>query len=215
MKKMNKILAAVLVGFIGVGVAHAQTSATLTCEDLKLVPGASTICTVKITPDATAASSTTPTKTFIASIAQSQYLTMSDVKVNTTAGFSNLKEQTDSTNALTNIISLDYTGTVTADKEIEVFSFKMTLSKEAENLPDGNCGQLCLSSALFDSNSVTLGDDGKPYCPNFSINKPTCVGEDCNPTTGEFMNYAIIAGVCVVALAAIVIVSKKNKFYNV
>ena len=45
--------------------------------------------------------------------------------------------------------------------------------------------------------------------------KKNCKDEECNPTTGEFMNYAIIAGVASVALVSIALISKKKKFYTV
>ena len=62
--------------------------------------------------------------------------------------------------------------------------------------------------------SIKVGDDGK-YCPNITIVKKNCKDEECNPTTGEFMNYAIIAGVASVALVSIALISKKKKFYTV
>lgn len=228
MKRMNKLFAALLVGAIGIfginvvkaddasDATAAGAKAYIKCDDSQLAPGGVTTCYVIVTPNAALAASTSAstTKTVILYVSQSEYLTLSNIKDNT-----NFKTLTNNPNGSEKdrVITGSYTGALTANQEITLMSFTLTLSKDAENVNAEKCGQLCLTGGMFDSNTtnITAGDTGNKFCPNIVIVKKTCTGEGCNPQTGEFMNYAIIAGVCTVALVAVVATSRKKKFYTV
>lgn len=244
-KKINNLIAAFLVmavGVMGIGTVYADdangtpsaggtpstntpstgdttaavSNLTVSCTSTELAVGGSTLCTVKFTPNAALANSTSPTKNVTINMTQSKYLTVSEVKE--ASGFiidsSNVESNKDN-----GTITLTYAGTLTAGKEIEILSFNLKLEEAAANITNGDCGRMCVSGVVFDTQSskagsIKVGDDGK-YCPNITIVKKNCKDEECNPTTGEFMNYAIIAGVASVALVSIALISKKKKFYTV
>ena len=236
MKKINKLMATLLIGVVGVmgiGTVYADepnangngsnasgsnnasdiagSLVTVDCNSTKLAVGASTLCTVNVKPTAALAASTT-TKSVIIKASQSKYLTMSEINVNN--GFTLVSEDIkDKTKE--NTIVLTYSGSgLKANEKNPIFSFNLKLEDAAANIKDGDCGQICITGAVFDSDTVKVGDDGKA-CPNIIITKQTCEGKDCNPQTGAFMNYAVIAGVASVALITIVISTRKKKFYTV
>lgn len=235
MKKFNSLIAAFLVmavGVMGIGTVYADeasngtpsstpstsdttaaaSTVTVSCASTELAVGASTLCTVKVKPSAALAASTTATKNVKISASQSKYLTMSEIEPGT--GFI-LGDHNEANKDLdTNTINLTYSGTLTAGQEIEVMSFQLKLEESAKNITDGDCGRICITGVMFDTETAKVGDDGK-YCPNITIVTKNCKDEECNPSTGEFMNYAIIAGVATVALVSIALISKKKKFYTV
>ena len=237
MKKINKLMATLLIGVVGVmgiGTVYADepntsgngsnasgsnnatnvaaSLVTVDCNSTTLAVGASTLCTVYVKPNATLAANTA-TKSVIINASQSKYLTMSDIKVNN--GFTLVSEDIKDKTLAKNTITLTYSGSNLKENEkTAIFSFNLKLEEEAANIKDGDCGQICITGAVFDSDTAKVGDDGKA-CPNIIITKQTCEGKDCNPDTGEFMNYAIIAGIASVALITIVISTRKKKFYTV
>lgn len=194
----------------------AVSNLTVYCTSTELAVGGSTVCTVKFTPNAALANSAGSTKSVRINMSQSKYLTVSEVKE--ASGF--IIESNDvETNKDNGTITMTYAGTLTADKEIEILSFNLKLEDEAANITDGDCGRMCVTGVVFDTQSsangdIKLGDSGR-YCPNITIKTRDCKDEECNPSTGEFMNYAVIAGVATVALVSIVVISKKKKFYTV
>ena len=59
-----------------------------------------------------------------------------------------------------------------------------------------------------------MPDSGVCFGP--TVDKSECTEEDCpTPDTGAFANYAILGGVSLVALVAIIAVSRKKKFYRI
>lgn len=244
MKKINKLMATLLIGVVGVmgiGTVYAdepntsgngsnasgsnsnqQTLAggkvTVDCEKYDLAVGASTTCTVYITPTAGLAAITYAKDVFI-TMSQSKYITINELNANTTNGYSLTSDGNISDRTLaSHKIQLKHTGTLTEGKKTEIMSFRLKLEEAAKGLTAGQCGQLCVDGAEFDTNTIkatlTVGDSGKA-CPNIIITEQKCEGKDCNPDTGAFMNYAIIAGVASVALITIVISTRKKKFYTV
>lgn len=200
MKNFKRLLFGLLVSVLYLGSVNAESTATITCEDTYIRPGESTVCTVKATHDE-------QVKNAIFSIATSEYLTMTDIKANTAAGW------TQDTTA-TGYYSFNNAG-ADISAGAEIFSFTLNLSTEAKNLPEGNCGQICISTLLFNQTTpAELPDSGVCFGP--TVDKSECTEEDCpTPDTGAFANYAILGGVSLAALIAIIAVSRKNKFYRV
>lgn len=210
-KKFNKILFGFVAMFAFVGLAHAQDSASMKCDKTNLKPGESTICTV------TGKTSQTALTSFAANIENSKYLKITNVNANTgwsiDAANTKITEKADKTGQ-TGVYSFTYSGTVTPDTEMQIFSFTLTLLEEAKNLPDGQCGDICFAHAFFN----TTGGDAvaSPVCMTPVITVEECTEADCpTPDTGAFMNYAVIAGVSLVALIAILAVNKNKKFYRI
>ncbi len=229
MKKINKLFAAVLVGVVGVlgiGVVHAADlnagPVTVKCNNSKLAIGASTVCDVIITPSEDLAdTATTVNKAFI-SMSQSEYITASSITANEAAGFKieNGADTSDKT-VKERTVQLGFSGKLTKGVQTKIMSFTLKLEEAASKLPEGNCAELCVSGVMFDVTSAkgtiakaVVGDTGKA-CPNIIITEQKCEGKGCNPETGEFINYAIIAGVAGISLVAIAVVTKKKKFYTV
>ena len=209
-KKFNKILFGFVAMFAFVGLAHAQDSASMKCDKVNLKPGESTICTV------TGQTSQTSLTSFAATIENSKYLKISNINANTgwsiDADKTNITEKADKTGQ-TGVYTFNYSGTVTADTPMQIFSFTLTLLEEAKNLPDGDCGKLCLNYAFFNGGGTVISN---PVCMEPVITIDECTEADCpTPDTGAFMNYAVIAGVSLVALIAILAVNKNKKFYRI
>ena len=229
MKKINKLCAAALVGVVGVlgiGVVHAADlnagPVTVKCNNSKLAIGASTVCDVIITPSEDLAdTATTVNKAFI-SMSQSEYITASSITANEAAGFK-IESGADTSDKTVKerTVQLGFSGKLTKGVETKIMSFTLKLEEAASKLKEGNCAELCVSGVMFDVTSAkgtiakaVVGDTGKA-CPNIIITEQKCEGKGCNPETGEFMNYAIIAGVAGISLVAIAVVTKKKKFYTV
>ena len=71
----------------------------------------------------------------------------------------------------------------------------------------------CLNAAFFNSGAAVISNTG---CMAPVITVEECTDADCpTPDTGAFMNYAVIAGVSLVALIAILVVNKNKKFYRI
>ena len=204
-KKFNKILFGFVAMFAFVGLAHAQDSASMKCAKTNLKPGESTICTV------TGNTSQTALTSFAATIENSKYLKITNVNANTgwsiDAANTKITEKSDQSGQA-GVYSFTYSGTVTPNVDIQIFSFTLTLLEEAKNLPDGDCGNICLNAAFFNSGATVISN---PVCM-----APVITEADCpTPDTGAFMNYAVIAGVSLVALIAILAVNKNKKFYRI
>jgi len=260
MKKISKLLGVLLVGLV-FGVTNVYADAVVTVKNTEFIcgsgtgidptnyvlkPGGETTCTVYVTPNADLAASVN-NKLFAGQIIESEYLTVSNVKANTAAGFIDSTSRGENVTVLTNTttggetyktFTLEYSGTLTADTQIQVMSLTLKLSADAANLLETqSCGQLCFAGSLYDSQLVKGYSDydgtveTRGYCSAPTINLKTCTGDDCgttntdtpkteenkteNPKTGDFMDYCLVGGIACVALVGIISASKKKKFYNV
>lgn len=223
MKNLKSLFFAAIVAIVGMGVVNAESSVRVGCENNYIGIGESTSCTVYATADQTALAQTTAT--FVVDIATSKYLNVSNVKANETLEFKqsgnpSSKKDTYSTSAtfkdfdfINGYIFVVPSANLTVNKEFAVFSFTVTLSTEAKNLPEGNCGSLCVAGAYINGGVNLVSTGGS--CPSFTINTQECTDKDCTPDTGSFMNYALLCGGAVVTLGAITLLNKKNKFYRV
>ena len=197
MKKISLFVVG-LVAMLGFGTsALAADTVSLACTNKEIAPGESTTCTISI-------NSTDKVTSTKFTLDTSKYLTVSNVKANSL--WTDMK-------AVAPTYSFE-SATGTTGKA-EVFSFTLTLSKEAANLPDGDCGQLCIDSAFFNDTTVpgqlTKGSTGTCFMPTIVEETPDVK----NPETGAFANYAIILGVAAVAVGSIIVARKSNKFYRV
>ena len=106
---------------------------------------------------------------------------------------------------------LDLNDGLPVGTEFEIMSFTVTLLDSAKNLGENDsCGNLCLSTALFNDTVVDKSSVGDGICYS-----PTVTITSSNPTTGNFMNYALLGGAALLTIGAISLVSRKNKFYHV
>ena len=182
----------------------AASSLKLSCDKTDIRIGESTVCTVSFTSDTAITSSAFALST-------SRYLDISNVKPNTTKGWSS----DDSTNPSNGYYAFKITsGTGVA--EGDVFSFTVTLNSKAKELGEKDtCGELCISKAVLGSVTTTNAKGtGTCFMPN--VVEDECPEGECpNPETGAFANYAIIAASILVAGAAVIIARKSTKFFRV
>lgn len=257
MKKINKLIATLLIGVVGVmniGTVYADEPAsstpstpsaggnsstpsagsnsstsnvqeingagkvTVDCEKTDLAVGASTTCNVFINPSNDVLVALDKAKAVI-TMSQSTYITINDLKANAAEGFTltsdgDINDRTKKSHEIT----LNHTGTLTKNKKTQIMSFRLKVEEAAKNLPQGQCGEICVDGAVFSNDlikaTLTVGDNGKA-CPNVTITEAKCTGDNCNPKTGAFMNYAMVAGAAGIALVAIAVVTRKKKFYTV
>ena len=256
MKKINKLIATLLIGVVGVmniGTVYADEPAsstpstpsaggnsstpsagsnsstsnvqeingagkvTVDCEKTDLAVGASTTCEVIINPSNDVLVALDKAKAVI-TMSQSTYITINDLKANSTEGFTltsdgDINDRTKKSHEIT----LNHTGTLTKNKKTQIMSFRLKVEEAAKNLPQGQCGEICVDGAVFSNDlikaTLTVGDNGKA-CPNVTITEAKCTGDNCNPKTGAFMNYAMVAGAAGIALVAIAVVTRRKKFYS-
>ena len=191
---------------------------TVDCDNYKIAVGASTNCTVYVTANSTLAAVDTQ-KAVVVTMSQSKYITINNIVANTANGYSLDSDGNINDRTLANhLVKLTQKGKLTEGKKTAIMSFRLKLEEEAKNLKQGECGELCVDGAEFSNDVVkatlVAGDTGKA-CPNVIITEQKCTGDNCNPKTGAFMNYAVVALVAGVALVVIAVVSRKKKFYTV
>ena len=202
MKKINLLIIGILAMFGFMAVASADPGVTLKCEKTEVKIGETTNCYVTITAD-------TETTNVDIALDTSKYLIVSNPTANTKAGWSVNSERTK-----TGVYSFDNTSGITGSSQ--VFSFNVTLSEDAKNLSaDVDCGQLCISAVTFNKGIADTVLKGTGTCFAPTVIEESCVGESCNPTTGTFMNYLVIVGAGIIAIATMLIIRRTSKFYRV
>lgn len=204
MKKFNLFVIA-MVAMLGFSMsAKADNGVSMKCDKTTISIGESTNCTVSFTSNVGISTATI-------SLDTSETLDVSNVKANTTAGWA---ESTSGTSKSAGIYAFNNSNT-TKPTSGQIFSFTITLnSKAAEILKKGeSCGQLCINGAEFDGAKLTnVKGTGTCFAPTV-VDEP-CEGPDCNPETGSFANYAIIAASIIIAGAAVVVARKSAKFFR-
>ena len=205
MKKFYLLIASFIAmfGFM-LSVSAAEQSVSLECGKYDILIGETTNCAIKVTSDV-------PVTSIMVQVSTSRYLKIDGLKTQT--GWTADASQTTTTStsaryAFTNATGV--TGTAT------VFSFNITLDEGAKNITEGECGQMCISWYVINNEDPVTVPPSKGVCVNPSFVEPPC--EDCdpkNPETGAFMNYIIIAGIGVAAIATMFIIRRTNKFYRV
>lgn len=198
MKKINLFIFA-MVAMLGFTFsAKAANSVSLTCTKTEIGIGESTTCSVKLNAEVVVNTSTIE-------LSSSEYLDISNVKPNEAAGWK--------LSTANNATAGKYVFNNESGKTGEIFSFTITLNSKAKALGENDdCGQLCIASATING-TAAIKDTGTCYSP--TIIEEECVGEDCNPKTGAFANYAIIIASIIIAGAAVIVARKSTKFFRV
>lgn len=84
-----------------------------------------------------------------------------------------------------------------------------------------DCGRLCVSvqygetSAAFTSNDLSAGTTGTAACDEITPLLTESLGVKETPETGNFASYAVLIAGAFIAISAIAIAKKHNKFYRV
>ena len=217
MKKINLLILGIVAMFGFVFTANAAGIAKIECTNPEIRIGESTNCTVSVGYDGT-----TPIKTAAITLSDSEYLIISDVRASAAAGWQQDLTGTSTTSGRYSFINSNQSGIATTS---EVFSFTVKLSEEAKKLSSTDkCGNLCISKVEVTSatTSAELPFDQILESTQGACYTPVVINEECtencdpkNPETGAFMNYLIIVGVGIAAIAVILIVRKTTKFYRV
>ena len=202
MKKINLFVVA-MVAMLGFSVnAKAANTIKLECDKTEIKIEESTNCTVSLALD---------TEINIASVqlSTSETLDISNVTPNKALGW---------TASTVTSPAGTYTFNNTAGKSGQLFSFTVKLNSKAKELgKDESCGNLCIAAATIKNttNGLEAEPQGVGTCYKPILVQETCEGKDCNPETGSFANYAIIAASIVIAGAAVIVARKSTKFFRV
>ena len=213
--KLKKICSFLLVGALAtfaVGTkALAANSMRLSCGKTDIKIGDSTTCTIYGTVDFTSEDDAPSAATI--TLSTSEYLKISNVKANSTAGWTNTTSA--SSSGTTYSFSNSAAATkITSGKEFEIMSFTATLDQAAKNLASyDDCARLCIGGATFNGASVSNASLGTCYNP--TVTSEQCVGASCNAETGAFLNYSLVLVGSAVAVCAIIVSRKNSKFYRV
>ncbi len=215
---IKKVMSLAIVGVLAIFGVNANVKAadtnnvSLSCTKTSINIGESTVCTVYGTVYFTDASNA-PSATTV-TISPSDYLTISNVTANTSSGFTKPTETKTNSGITYALSNSTASSTITSGTKFAILSFTATLSQEAKNLSStDNCAQICISGASFNGLALTSGNYGTCFNPSVTITD--CTGSNCNANTGAFLNYALIGTGAVVALVAIVVARKNNKFYKI
>ena len=197
MKKINLFLVA-MVAMLGFTVSAKASSVKLDCDKTKINIGESTVCTVTLDADVVVNTATIE-------LSAGEALDISAPKPNETAGW---KLSTNNNASTGKFVFINDNG-----KSGQVFSFTVTLNSNAKKLGvTDDCAQLCIADALINGKGA-ISDKGTCYTP--IVTEEECVGENCNPKTGAFANYAIIISSILIAGVAVVIARRSTKFFRV
>lgn len=90
--------------------------------------------------------------------------------------------------------------------------------KIAQEEEDSACGEICIHFSYQGPATVTevsggSGSDPKPACDE--VNKKSIGSNEKTTETGSFASYAVLAAGAFIAISAIAIAKKHNKFYRV
>ena len=209
---LKKICSFIVVGLLAIMFipkVSAASGTTLSCQKTDLTIGESTTCTVYVTYEYSD-SNNAPAAASI-TLSTNQYLKVSDVTANSTLGWAaSPANDTGSTYAFNKTSG----ATITSGQRFELMSFKITLDQSAKNLGENDtCGDLCISGATINSLTISSYDKGSCYLP--TVTTEECTGPKCNAETGAFLNYTLIALGVAVAVVAILVARRSNKFYRV
>lgn len=209
MKKINLLIVGIVAMFGFMFAAQAQ-SASLQCDKTTIGIGETTNCFITLETEAVA------TETVI-SLSSSKHLSVTEPVANSAAGW--VKDDANTRIVTGGGISNYAFKNTTGTKSSQVFAFKITLLESARKLSEGDeCGQVCISAVTVNGANMTGIEVGSGTCFTPTVVEDECVGENCdpkNPQTGAFMNYLIILGVGIAAIAVILIVRRTTKFYRV
>lgn len=211
MKKAYGLLAGLLIAVVFPTVVSAESSFDMTCEPLEVARNGEANCTLKIT-----STDGEPIKSLSAVITIENEPQMSYggiTSVNTSYGW------TDVSNGKN--LKFNYNGTAAVLSPSDVATFTVKVAADATE-----CGDVCITNLVYDGKTglatpvcqtIRLANQGTtipdtPIIDNPIIDNSTT--ED-NPQTGSFVPYVVISGAALLAIGAIVVASKKSKFYNI
>ena len=215
---LKKILGLSVIGLLSIFMAGMNVKAansdsvTLTCDKTTIKIGESTVCTVVATNYFTTATDAPSAATV--TISPSKYLTVSAVTSNSTLGWAKTNETSSNGETTYSFSNSNASSNITTGKQYALMSFTVTLNQEAKTLTDTtNCAQICISGATFNGNILTSESFGT--CPNPTAVIEDCTGSECSAKTGAFLNYSLLCGGAFIALIAILVARKRNKFYRI
>ena len=209
LKKICSFMVVGLLGLLFIPSINAASSTTMSCQKTDLNIGESTTCTVYVTYEY--ADAANAPQSAVITLSTNEYLKVSVVTANSTLGWA-----ASTTGTSGSMYSFNKTSgqTITSGTKFELMSFKVTLDQSAKNLGENDtCGDICISSATINGLTIASDDKGSCYLP--TVTTEECTGSKCNAETGAFLNYTLIVLGVAVAVVAIVVARRSNKFYRV
>lgn len=209
MKKAYGLLAGLLIAVVFPTVVSAESSFDMTCEPLEVARNGEANCTLKITSTDGEPIQALSAVITIENEPQMSYANIISVNNGWTdvSNGKNLKFNSD--------------GTIAVLSPSDVATFRVKVAADATE-----CGKVCVTNLVYDGKTgistpvcqtISLANQGTtipdtPIIDNPIIDNSTT--ED-NPQTGSFVPYVVISGAALLAIGAIVVASKKSKFYNI
>lgn len=212
MKKAYGLLAGLLIAVVFPTVVSAESSFDMTCEPLEVARNGEANCTLKIT-----STDGEPIKDLSAVITIENEPQMSYggiTSVNTSYGW------TDVSNGKN--LKFNYNGTAAVLSPSDVATFTVKVAADATE-----CGEVCVTNLVYDGKTglttpvcqkIRLANQGTTTIPDTPIIDNPIIDNSTtedNPQTGSFVPYVVISGAALLAIGAIVVASKKSKFYNI
>lgn len=214
---IKKLLSLLVVGSVAMlainGNVKAADNVTFTCDKTEIKINESATCEVKANIAAA------PTSKAEIVVANSQYLSISNVKGNSAAGWgtptaSSTTTSTEGNGITTYSLAYTTTGSYPIGVDTQIMSFTITLLSTAKNLSSTeNCAQICINAVAIDGASIASVGTGICRTPTVTIED--CTGTSCNAKTGAFLNYALLGGGAIIAVGAIIVARRNNKFYKI
>ena len=185
--------------------AKAESQVSFSCENNKLKVGQTTNCVVYLTADVAVTN-------IKITMDPSEQLDLTAVTANSAAGWT---KDSSGTNEAGYVFAFNSTAATGVTGRTPLFSFNLTLNEKAKKLANGDiCAQLCLSSAIINNSTQFPIQKGTGTCYGPAVVNDNPTTPD-NPETGAFMNYVIIAGVGVLAVAGVIIARRSSKFFRI
>ena len=209
MKKLTKLMA-IAVGMLMLPfTVNAEAQFTFDCDKSKLEPGGTTQCVIKATDHTDEGISSVTVQVMKDSL---KYITVNGFVENSTQWSITTKAPESYLYSLKPVV--DSAGIQAS----EVGAYNITLDKDAA----GDCGTICVKVDYIDNQGnertalsgerpegTTTGDQDYS-CEDITIDKAVTP-----PNSGAFADYAVLIGVGALAVGAILLASKKSKFYRV
>lgn len=210
MKKMYGLLAGLIIAVLFPTVVSAEASFDLVCDPLEVARNGETNCTVKIASTDGQPIGSVSTIVTIENEPQMSYAGV--VSVN--------NGWTDVSNGQN--LKFNYSGTAAISSASDIATFRVKVAADATE-----CGNVCITSLTYDGTvgiatplcqTIRLQNSGTTIIPDTPIIDNPIIDNSTtedNPQTGSFVPYVVISGAALLAIGAIVVASKKSKFYNI
>ena len=207
MRKVYGFLTVLFIAMLFPMVANAEASFDMECSPLEAERNSDVSCTIKI-----ASTDGTPIDNVSATVTVPTQMTYEGV-YSANTGWTDVSSGTS--------LKFNYHGGAAITSASDIATFKVKVAADATE-----CGDVCIETLTYnDGANVGIATplcqtirlkDTTPTIPDTTIPDTTYPStSEENPQTGSFVPYVVISGAALLAIGAIVVATKKSKFYNI